>query len=72
MTTSNIETSFSESEVKAKYETMLNSFYQLPADVVDTVSMRDREFAARENTIAFFKRRDGKTITEEWLLAILD
>jgi hypothetical protein len=69
--TSNIETSLSESEVKAKYQTMLNSFYQLPADRLHTISMQDREFAAREGTMVFFKRRDGITLSEEQLLAII-
>ena len=72
MTTSKIEAGFSETEVRAKYETMLNGFYQLLADKLSTISMRVRESVARENTIAFYRRRDGITITEEQLLAILN
>jgi len=72
MTTSKIEAGFSETEVRAKYETMLNGFYQLSADKLSTISMRVRESVARENTIAFYRRRDGITITEEQLLAILN
>ena len=64
--------SVSETEVKAKYQTMLDGFYHLPADVVDRIPMGDRESVARVNVIAFFKNRDGITITEEQLLAILD
>ena len=62
----------SEIEVKAKYSAMLNGFYQLTADKLAAISMQDREASARQNTIAFFKRRDGITITEEQLLALLD
>jgi hypothetical protein len=69
ITTSNI---LSESEVKAKYQTMLDGFYHLPADVVDRIPMGDREAVTRVNIIAFFKNRDGITITEKQLFAILD
>lgn len=69
MTTSN---NVSETEVKAKYQTMLDGFYHLPADVVDRIPIGDRESVARVNIIAFFKNRDGMTITEEQLLAVLD
>lgn len=65
-------TGLSVSEVIAKYQTMLNGFYQLPADKLDTIPVGDMESVARENTIAFFKNRDGITLTEEQLMVILE